>query len=1073
MACRKKVIRGLEVSQLKDLSMVSHPGKCPEREATLNQLISSLRWKGGTGYPVLGYPSNKEMNKFFKKALSVLAIFCCLAGSVTTVSASGTGAPHIKFTNEPTNSPDLRVTKKVIPVTPEGAASETQVPEHAKFRFILKLDANGDGKVDNNEIAANVPYTLSDKNGEIVRKSGGRVVEFETDGNGVFELEDGQTATFKNIGKIAYAVTESSDYSCPKKEVITETVGGVEVEKEVLKEDPAKPSYYHRVIRKSDTEEEIIDTPFHPEYVYERRALSKDGYVPVFPVGGSSGTVVPDMETIEFRNEYTPTDANSTVLRVQKTISYPAGYEVPQAIKDTVFWFRLEIADSENREYTVENPVSADVPTVRLTDSEGKFWLCPGETAVFDKVNGEEGYRVEELLKESLTTIENQEAAGGSAGNTEKFCPDGWWPTGAAWKEGDRIPASPVTFNNANTSFRVRKTMDDNTEPEGVEFTFQLVDAQNNPIAGAAFYRYGFLNKNIITPEKAEGADPQVWRTDETTGYFRLKPGEEAVFCGIEPNTSCTVKEIGRLVEIDGETKLDPSYSAQPDQPVKVTSTGLVPTLHFVNSREDIKGTLAVTKYVENTGAEGSLGEDKDQFYFLLYKRLKTTADVRKELTGLAKDNEELRRELVALIKATDVNSGSAGFDEKDYSNIIKNASDDALQACIGKVLDKGLAGSLGWKLVPPTQLNAGEPGSGTSDANQNWYYGSGTDKKEIYVLVNNAAFDIKISDDVTLNHATGDSGDPDDVWGTGEFAIKAGQTAKFSALPIDGQYRVEEVKLTSEYVPKPAAGFPAGSADTQTVTKVIGGVEQTVTYTPPDSSAGTAGQGTYEYIQTALMPQEGLALTFTNLYTPRKVDIEITKIGDQDQPLEGAEFMIYLDRGKEEKVLPPDAPDDFRYITKKAAADGNTPGNIPENAPATVTIPDLKPGATYWLYEEKAPSGYRLLSEPIEIQITQTKDGLKVTIDGDEYRVGDSKTVGSDTLKEAAVTAGDKKPDSTVNEVPNDKIQLTIPNLYFYELPSAGGVGIYWYSIGGMLLMMAAALILYKYKRTGEVQGD
>ena len=37
--------------------------------------------------------------------------------------------------------------------------------------------------------------------------------------------------------------------------------------------------------------------------------------------------------------------------------------------------------------------------------------------------------------------------------------------------------------------------------------------------------------------------------------------------------------------------------------------------------------------------------------------------------------------------------------------------------------------------------------------------------------------------------------------------------------------------------------------------------------------------------------------------------------------------------------------------------------------------------------------------------------------------------------------------------------------NYKLYELPSTGGRGIFWYLISGMLLMMAAALILYKNK--------
>ena len=46
-----------------------------------------------------------------------------------------------------------------------------------------------------------------------------------------------------------------------------------------------------------------------------------------------------------------------------------------------------------------------------------------------------------------------------------------------------------------------------------------------------------------------------------------------------------------------------------------------------------------------------------------------------------------------------------------------------------------------------------------------------------------------------------------------------------------------------------------------------------------------------------------------------------------------------------------------------------------------------------------------------------------------------------------------------------DEKNVLTIKNQVVYELPSTGGSGIYRYTIGGALLMMAAALILYKNK--------
>lgn len=41
----------------------------------------------------------------------------------------------------------------------------------------------------------------------------------------------------------------------------------------------------------------------------------------------------------------------------------------------------------------------------------------------------------------------------------------------------------------------------------------------------------------------------------------------------------------------------------------------------------------------------------------------------------------------------------------------------------------------------------------------------------------------------------------------------------------------------------------------------------------------------------------------------------------------------------------------------------------------------------------------------------------------------------------------------------------LIIKNQKLYSLPESGGNGIYWYMIGGMVLMSTAAWILYKNK--------
>ena len=54
----------------------------------------------------------------------------------------------------------------------------------------------------------------------------------------------------------------------------------------------------------------------------------------------------------------------------------------------------------------------------------------------------------------------------------------------------------------------------------------------------------------------------------------------------------------------------------------------------------------------------------------------------------------------------------------------------------------------------------------------------------------------------------------------------------------------------------------------------------------------------------------------------------------------------------------------------------------------------------------------------------------------------------------------------TSTTEGTNDRLNLTVKNTDLYELPNSGGIGIYWYTIIGTLLMLAAVLILYKNNR-------
>ena len=102
-------------------------------------------------------------------------------------------------------------------------------------------------------------------------------------------------------------------------------------------------------------------------------------------------------------------------------------------------------------------------------------------------------------------------------------------------------------------------------------------------------------------------------------------------------------------------------------------------------------------------------------------------------------------------------------------------------------------------------------------------------------------------------------------------------------------------------------------------------------------------------------------------------------------------------------------------------------------------------PAGTYILKETKAPNAYQLSDEEWTITITEK---------------------GNVSVKD--------KSGATINEIVNlpeiegldkNSVYFYFDNTILYELPSTGGSGIFLYMVGGVLLMMAASLLLYKNK--------
>ena len=160
------------------------------------------------------------------------------------------------------------------------------------------------------------------------------------------------------------------------------------------------------------------------------------------------------------------------------------------------------------------------------------------------------------------------------------------------------------------------------------------------------------------------------------------------------------------------------------------------------------------------------------------------------------------------------------------------------------------------------------------------------------------------------------------------------------------------------------------------------------------------------------------------------KANLDLMKIADtQDKTtyLKGAKFKLQK-----------------KNTTTGKLEDENGYENIEvDNGTDKVELNNLRNG-DYSLTETKAPDGYSKLGSSIYFKV---ENGTVTLTDKDGKTLG-----GSFELWQL---------DSTNSTTP----VLTIKNQKLYSLPESGGSGIYWYMIGGMVLMSTAAWILYKNK--------
>ena len=262
----------------------------------------------------------------------------------------------------------------------------------------------------------------------------------------------------------------------------------------------------------------------------------------------------------------------------------------------------------------------------------------------------------------------------------------------------------------------------------------------------------------------------------------------------------------------------------------------------------------------------------------------------------------------------------------------------------------------------------------------------------------------------------------------TDKFSFKVyltGQNRQF--IPYDGGYEVIHKDGTSASREGNPQGIISDIAPDETIVidKILSGTEFRVNEIEPDGSRyekpikevkeGSCDVGTVTGSDGKIALEKDAHVIITNTLKGTKLNLIKVEKNNRKNLLENAEFALYT------------ANDKYTYEESKLVT------KIKTGSDGRATVNGLVPGK-YVLKETKAPDGYSLSANVWQVLVN---DNLSVEVKLNGEPVEKSKKDGA----------------------------FYIENIKLYSLPSTGGSGIYWYMIGGMVLMSAAAWILYKIK--------
>lgn len=757
---------------------------------------------------------------------------------------------------------------------------------------------------------------------------------------------------------------------------------------------------------------------------------------------------------------------------------------------DIDFEFNIKVGDSSyaNKEYALwkngQEVLDEDgQPVTRMTDSDGNFTLKHSEMAVFSGIDAGTAYEVKELgayLNGYTVTVNNTSCQIETEESVDEII---YSATTGPRVVGDDLS---VVFKNAIASratLNITKQLAEGEEPTDKEFQIKL------KIQGVEYK--GNYRVNSVTG----------YSTND--GIIALKAGQTATITGLPHGVSFEVEEM-----LDGSYL--PTYSVSDNGLYNVTvptennnqsavtgninGEGTVTVKNAEVVISDGKTDVTVTKTWDDGGKYSNL--IPDYIEVTLYED--TNHNQKYDVEDKIVTENALGNSIVATVKLTAegwthtwsnlpadtdfviTETYPEGFEWKttEYSNSLSNLTElDRVTTCKNLTFDLGKNNML---LVKKTD---------------GYYLWSVYDLKLTEEQIKSIAqtikgMHLKGSGNLTLDNLGYDWGISPEDEGITLTETSDGWTLKFAQKSVWAQFwnlqydRTENISLINQIdqdlttevtVDKEWGNYQGDSVTVQLVPTVDeekiltenqinwdGNFEVTLnttsgwTYTYENlpfyyydseeekykeinysiTEKSVTVEGTVIELTPGEINSEGYVFdvtmdskndfTITNNKISEWEIVKVSSTGDNIR-LEGAEFTLTAKGAETPKYYgKSDNEGVVKWYTESSMA--GTPEAYLDNG-------------EYYLKETKAPEGY------------QRSDEIWVlTIEGYQLK---------------SITKEDgKTPILQMNQDTDTIIKYAYINTPLYELPSAGGPGIYWYTIGGMLLMIAGTLILYKNKR-------